>query len=133
MEGLEKLEAEVLEMNNYNISAIFDYLKTRTDLYEYFNNKEKSIKQMYEFIYEKARKQKKDNVAMIADKVVYLWAVTYFCKKNEELGIKEKRVMPPTPVEVLKKEAEKKAKKEELEKRKEEKDNQISIFQEVQM
>ena len=58
MEGLERLEAEVLEMNNCNISAIFDYLKTRTDLYEYFNNKEKSIKQMYKFIYEKERKQK---------------------------------------------------------------------------
>ena len=28
MEGLERLENEVLEMNNCNISAIFDYLKT---------------------------------------------------------------------------------------------------------
>ena len=34
MEGLERLQAEVLEMNNYNISAIFDYLKTRNDLHE---------------------------------------------------------------------------------------------------
>ena len=25
MKGLERLQAEVLEINNYNISAIFDY------------------------------------------------------------------------------------------------------------
>lgn len=131
MEGLERLENEVLEMNNCNISAIFDYLKTRTDLYEKFNNKEKSIHQMYEFIYEKARKQKVDNVAMISDRVVYLWAVTYFLKSNDELELKEKRVMPPIPAEVIK-ENEKKTKKEET--KSEEKkleDNQITLFQEV--
>lgn len=131
MEGLERLENEVLEMNNCNISAIFDYLKTRTDLYEKFNNKEKYIHQMYEFIYEKARKQKVDNVAMISDRVVYLWAVTYFLKSNDELELKEKRVMPPTSAEVIK-ENEKKTKKEET--KSEEKkleDNQITLFQEV--
>ena len=132
MEGLERLEAEVLEMNNCNITAIFNYLKTRTELYEKFNNEEKSIQQMYEFIYEKARKQKINNVAMISDRVVYLWAITYFSKSNAELGIKIKRVMPPKPAEVIK-ETEKKVKKEELkpeEKKKE--DNQINLFQEVQ-
>ena len=133
MEGLKRLEAEVLEMDNYNISVIFDYLKTRTDLYENFNNEEKSIKQMYKFIYEKARKQKQDNVAMIADKVVYLWAITYFSKSNEELGLNEKKVMPPTPAEVLEKEKKKKAKKEEkAPEEKKPKDEQITIFQEVQ-
>lgn len=132
MEGLERLEAEVLEMNNYNISVIFDYLKTRTDLYDSFNNEEKSIKQMYKFIYEKARMQKQDNVAMIADKVVYLWAITYFSKSNEELGLNEKKVMPPTPSEVLEKEKKKKAKKEEkAPEEKKQKDEQITIFQEV--
>lgn len=133
MEGLERLEDEVLEMNDYNISAIFDYLKTRTDLYENFKNEEKSIKQMYKYICDKARKQQKNNVAMIADKVVYLWAVTYFNKSNEELGLNEKKVMPPTPAEVLEKENKKKDKKEE--KAPEEKtsdNNQITLFQEVQ-
>ncbi len=131
MEGLERLENEVLEMNNCNISAIFDYLKTRTDLYEKFNNEEKSIHQMYEFIYEKARKQKVDNVAMISDRVVYLWAVTYFLKSNDELGLKEKRVMPPTPAEVIK-ENERKTKKEETKpEEKKLEDNQITLFQEV--
>lgn len=131
MKGLERLENEVLEMNNSNISAIFDYLKTRADLYEKFNNEEKSIRQMYEFIYEKARKQKVDNVAMISDRVVYLWAVTYFIKINDELGLKEKRVMPPTPAEVIK-ENEKKTKKEETKPEEKKLENsQITLFQEV--
>lgn len=133
MEGLKRLENEVLEMNNYNISVIFDYLKTRTELYESFNNEEKSIKQMYKFICDKARKQQKDNVAMIADNVVYLWTITYFSKSNEELGLNEKKVMPPTPAEVLEKEKKKKAKKEEKAPEEEkQKDEQITMFQEVQ-
>ena len=61
MEGLEKLEAEALEMDNSSITVIFEYLKTRTDLYDKFNNEEKTLKQMYKFIYKKARKQQKYN------------------------------------------------------------------------
>lgn len=127
MEGIERLEAEVLEINNSNISVIFEYLKTRNDLYDKFNNKEKSIKQMYKFICDKANKQKIDNVAIISYRMVYLWAVNYFCNSNEELGLKDNhKVMPPSPSEVIK-ENEKKIKKEE----KKPEDNQITLFQEV--
>lgn len=128
MEGIEKLEVEVTDMNNSSISVIWDYLKTRTDLYEKFNNEEKSIKQMYEFIYEKAKKQKNGNVAVIMDNVVFLWAVSYFSKSNEELGIKEKNVMPPKPAEIIKNIEEKKI-ENIVEKNK---DEQINLFQEVQ-
>lgn len=133
MEGLERLETEVLEMNNSYILAIFEYLKTRTDLYEYFNNKEKSIKQMYKFIYEKSRKQKIDNVAMISDRMVYLWAVTYFTKTNEELDLNEKKVIPPSSNEVLKNMEKKKSKKEKKSSEVNQiADNQMTLFQEVQ-
>lgn len=134
MEGLERLDAEVLEMNNNNISAIFEYLKTRNELYESFNNEEKSIKQMYKFIYDKAAKQKIDNVAMISDRMVYLWAVTYFSKSNEELGLKEEpKVMPPSADEVIKNIEKKKSKKEEkAPEDNKQKDNQITLFTEVQ-
>lgn len=128
MEEIEKLEAEVVDMNNPVVSAVWEYLKTRTDLYEKFSNAEKSIKQMYEFIYEKARKQKKDNVAAIMDNVVFLWAVSYFSKSNEELGIKDKKVMPPSCTEVIEKIDKKKDKNSE-EKKKD--DGQISMFQGV--
>ncbi len=134
MEGLERLETEGLEMNNNNISAIFEYLKTRNELYENFNNEEKSIKQMYKFIYDKAAKQKIDNVAMISDRMVYLWAVTYFSKSNEELGLKEEpKVMPPSADEVIKNIEKKKSKKEEkAPEDNKQKDNQITLFTEVQ-
>lgn len=134
MEGLERLETEVLEMNNNNISAIFEYLKTRNELYENFNNEEKSIKQMYKFIYDKASKQKIDNVAMISDRMVYLWAVTYFSKSNEELGLKEEtKVMPPSADEVIRNIEKKKSKKEEkAPEDNKQKDSQITLFKEVQ-
>ena len=91
MEGIERLKTEVLEMNNYNVSTIFEYLKTREDLYEKFNNEEKTIQRMYEYICKKAQNAAKDNVAMINDRVVYLWAVTYFNKSDEDLGINIKQ------------------------------------------
>ena len=133
MEGIEKLEAEVIEINNCNNSAIFNYIKTRKDLYEKFNNMEKSIQQMYEFICEKAKKQKIGNVAIISDNLVYLWAVTYFSKSNEELGIKEKKAMPPTPTEVIETIEKENTKKDEKALKKEKTPNdQITLFQEVQ-
>ena len=83
---------------------------------------------MYEFIYEKAKKQKHGNVAVIMDNVVFLWAVSYFSKSNEELGLNEKKVMPPKPAETIKKIAEKKIENIVEEKN----DEQINLFQEVQ-
>lgn len=138
MEGLERLEKEMEEMKNSHIEVIWNYLKTRKDLYDKFNNPEKSIKQMYEFVYEKARKQKTGNVAMIADNVVYLWAVTYFNKSNEELEINKKKEIPKTAETKPKtKKEEKKETKKENKTEQEEKDitktedNQTSLFQEV--
>lgn len=130
MEGLERLETEVLEMNDNSVSVIWKYLKTRKDLYEKFNNEKKSIKEMFKFICDKAKNMSKNNVAMVQDNLVYIWAVTYFTKSNEELGIKEKKVMPPSVDEVIKKETKKRAEKEDTQT--ENKDNQMSIFQEVQ-
>ena len=138
MEGIEKLEKEIIELNNPSITKIFDYLKTRTDLYDKFNNDEKSLKQMYEFIYEKARKHEEDHVAMIEDQVVYMWAITYFMRSNEELNLNEKKSTPPTAEEKIKKinkkhaEEEEKKKKEEVKKKEEEeKGQQLDLFQEV--
>lgn len=127
MNGLERLEAEVLEMNDNSVSTVFSYLKTREDLYEKFDNEEKSIKEMYEYLWDRARKLAKNGVAMVQDNLVFMWAVTYFTKSNEELGIKKERAMPPSADEVIKKEAKKKADEENKAK---EKDDQISMFEE---
>ena len=122
MEGIERIEKQVLKLNNYNILKIFTYLKTKKELYKNFNNEEKSIKQMYDFICDKAEKQKVGRVAMIDDKVVYLWAVMYFMKSNEELGLnKQETITPPTKTTNV----------EQKKKTKKENNNQISLFSEV--
>lgn len=82
---------------------------------------------MYEFICNKARTVSQNNVAIVQDNIVYLWAMAYFNKTNEELGINKKVSTP-------KKETKKtEVKKEELqeEKKEEKKDNQVSLFEEV--
>lgn len=125
MEGKERLEQETIEMNNYNVVLIFNYIKDKDELQEKFDNEEKTIKGMYEFICGKAKTLAQDGVAAVNDKVVYLWAITYFCKSNEELGIKkeEKKIKNATD-----------ASKESIsskEKGIKESDEQVSIFEEV--
>ena len=125
MEGNERLEQETIEMNNYNVVLIFNYIKDKDELQEKFDNEEKTIKGMYEFICGKAKTLAQNGVAAVNDKVVYLWAITYFCKSNEELGIKkeEKKIKSATD-----------ASKEGIsdkEKGIKESDEQVSIFEEV--
>lgn len=122
MEGLERLEQEALELNNHNIILIFNNIKNRTELQDKFNNEEKTINGMYEFIYNKARTIANKNVAMVNDKTVYLWAMTYFNKSNEELGITK----TDTKINDVKKS------KNETPKEEQEKKEQVSLFEEVQ-
>ena len=125
MEGKERLEQETIEMNNYNVVLIFNYIKDKDELQEKFDNEEKTITGMYEFICGKAKTLAQNGVAAVNDKVVYLWAITYFCKSNEELGIKkeEKKIKSATD-----------ASKESIsnkEKGIKESDEQVSMFEEV--
>ena len=90
-------------------------------------NEEKTIKGMYEFICNKARTVSQNNVAMVQDNIVYLWAMAYFNKTNEELGINKK---VSTPKKETKKTEVKKEESQE-EKKEEKKDNQVSLFEEV--
>lgn len=133
MEGIEKLEIEVLEMNDSSVSAVFNYLKARKDLYEKFNNKEKSIQQMWDYICDKAKKMSKNNVAVVQDNLVYIWAVNYFSQSNKELGItekKDKKTMPPSADKTIEK-INRKHYEKECEQTKDT-DNQISMFKEDQ-
>lgn len=122
MEGIERLEKETLEMNDHNVILIFDYIKNKEELQNKFNNEEKSIKGMYDFICCKARSLAVQNVAMVNDKIVYLWAMTYFNKSNEELGITKKNTI------LVKDEKKVEAKKEKVQ---EENNSQVSLFEEV--
>ena len=121
----ERLEKQLKEMDDDNVTAIFEYLKTRTDLDELYKNEEKNMQGMYDYVCSKAEKKKKNRVAMIADNMVYLWAVTYFTKSNEELGIKEKKNAKTT-------QAKKETKTAEVKEPAKNTDSQISMFEEGQ-
>ena len=128
MEGIERLQLEVLEMNNFSVLNVFNYIKNKTELQEKFNNKEKTIKGMYSYICKKAEKLKQGKVAMVNNEVVYLWAINYFKYTNEELGIKEDEKETNTVKMVGNEES--KSKKEEISNKDE--NSQISLFEEVQ-
>ena len=127
MEGIKRLEQEVIEMNNFNVYAIFNHIKDLPELQDKFDNEEKTIKGMYEYVYDKARTVKQGNVEIVNDRIVYLWATNYFKYSNKELGIKEKKVSSPP----VKKVESKVGQEEKEQKKEEEKDAQISIFSEV--
>lgn len=92
MEDIRKLELELVELNDLNISKIFEYLKTLDSSQINLNNEEKTLKQMYKYICNKARTMATNSVAVIDDRIVYVWARIYFNKSNEELGLIEKEV-----------------------------------------
>ena len=125
MEGIKRLEQEALELNDHNVILIFDYIKNKEELQDKFNNEEKTIKGMYDFICSKAKKLAIKNVAMVNDRIVYLWAMAYFNKSNEELGINKKNL-------ISKKEIKKTEKTKEEHKKENKKDDQVSLFEEVQ-
>lgn len=132
MEGLERLEKETFEMNNVSVTAVFEYLKTRKDLYEKFNNEEKTMEGMYDYLYKKSEPMQQRRVAMVPDNLVYIWAVTYFSKSNEELGIKTKKTTPPSADETIKKINKKNYEKAKENEQPKNADNQISMFKEDQ-
>ncbi|MBO6232948.1 MAG: hypothetical protein J6I85_07045 [Clostridia bacterium] len=131
LDGLKRLEKELDELNDSMIKKVFKYLKSKPQLYGLFNNEEKSLKQLKKYIWDMAMKIKENNVACVEDNVVYLWAINYFLKSNEELGLNKKeetRKVPNKP-----KENELETKQEEISKEQNEKNNnQISMFEEVQ-
>ena len=92
-ERLKQLIAEIKE--NTNISAedkkgilkVTEYLLTRNDMDEKFNNTEKTLLEMWEFIKDEAREKATNGVAILDDEEVYSIAIHYFDESNESLGI----------------------------------------------
>ena len=108
MEGINRL-AKMLEgqKDKYLITTV-KYLMQHSELDQAFQNEEKNLKDMAEYIKNKAKKQATgDNpkVAVIEDETVFKWAVDYFVKSNEELNIKKTTTKKPEIKEVKKKES----------------------------
>lgn len=126
LKGIERLKTMLEEFKDgYSLKPVVEYLITRTDMDEKFQNEDKNLNDMEKHIKEKARSQAVHNVSMISDNMVYSWAVLYFTLSNELLGIKKE--VPKKPEEkdavIDVKEVESEIQKVDT--------SQISIFEEV--
>lgn len=126
MDGIERLEKEALEMNNFSITNVFNTIKNKEELKGKFDNEEKTLAEMYEYIYKKSKAFMQNGVAMVSNPVVYSWAINYFKYTNEELGIK-KDEKTTKPINITKN---KEKKKKEIKEEKNE-NLQLSLFGEV--
>ena len=140
MTGIERLRILSEGTKNQALIKVIDYLETRKDMYEKYLNEEKTPEQMWQYITKKAKEQSINNCAVIDDRVVYVWAISYFLATNESLNLNT----TDTSKEASKKEA-KKIKTKKSEKQFSEQEtpnnviniqtakvsNQITMFEEV--
>ena len=103
MTGIERLRILSEGTKNQALIKVIDYLETRKDMYERYLNEEKTPEQMWQYITKKAKEQSINNCAVIDDRVVYVWAISYFLATNESLNLNT----TDTSKEASKKEAKK--------------------------
>lgn len=106
MTGIERLRILSEGTKNQALVKVIDYLETRKDMYERYLNEEKTPEQMWQYITKKAKEQSINNCAVIDDRVVYVWAISYFLATNESLNLTK------TDTSKSKEESKKDAKKE---------------------
>lgn len=94
MNGYERLKELYLEEKPKDkaLIAIMKHLVSLPNMDEFYANKEKNIKQMMQYINNKARSKIAVGITIIADETVYKWSEEYFTKSNDELGLNEKQV-----------------------------------------
>ncbi len=97
MNGYDRLKEQYLALEDKEdaIKRIITHLMKLTDMSELYLKEEKNLEEMMKYVKNQARKKAVNNVAVIEDTKVYEWAVTYFTKSNEELGLNK-----PTPVKL---------------------------------
>lgn len=89
MNGYERLKLQYKENLNPDkaLIEIIKYLLNQPEMSDIYLKDEKNIKEMMDYIKSKAKEQAVNSVAIIEDQNVYDWAVEYYIKSNEELGI----------------------------------------------
>lgn len=93
LERLKKLVEEI--KTDTNISAedkkgilrVAEYLLTRNDMDEKYNNPEKNLLDMWQLIKNEAREKATNGVAVLDDEEVYSIAIHYFDESNETLKL----------------------------------------------
>lgn len=92
VEGIKRLADMVEGQKDKYLNIIVEHLMLQTDMNEAFLDEEKNLKDMATYIRNKAKKQAKEDVAIIEYSIVFKWAREYFAKSNKELRIKKHRL-----------------------------------------
>ena len=98
MNGYEKIKELYLKEANKDksLSQIVKHLMQQPNMNELYLNEDKNLEDMMDFINKKAKEQAVNSVAVIPDTEVYDWAVLYFSKSNDELGLTKKQAPTKT-------------------------------------
>lgn len=104
MNGYDRIKEQylALEEKDEAMKKIIVYLMKCQDMNELYLKEEKNLEEMMQYIKKQAKKKAINNVAVIEDTQVYEWAVIYFTKSNEELGI-EKNIPAKSTTKTIKK------------------------------
>lgn len=100
MDGIERLRKLAEGQEDISLNRVIAYLTSVTDMNEKYNNEEKSLKQMTDYIKGEAKKIAKDGYCWVEDATVFTWAIDYWNKTNEELGIKKQITIPKIETKV---------------------------------
>lgn len=102
MNGYERIKELYLKGTNKDkpLAQIVKHLMQQQNMNELYLNEDKNLEDMMNFIDNKAKEQAVNNVAVIPDAEVYDWAILYFSKSNDELGLTKKQ----TPTKIKPKE-----------------------------
>lgn len=134
MTGIERLRTLSEGSKNTGLLKVIDYLETRKDMYAKYLNEEKTPDQMWQYITNKAKKQAINGCAVIDDKIVYAWAISYFLATNEALGLSNsnntKKAQEKDTKSNSQKEKSQKTKTNIIDIQNVKSSNQISMFQE---
>lgn len=91
-EQVEKIKenTDISAEDKKGVLKVVEYLLTRNDMDEKYNNPEKSLMEMWKFIKDEAKEKAINGVAVMDDDEVYSIAIHYFDESNEKLKIKSK-------------------------------------------
>ena len=100
MNGIERLKKLAEGQENPPLLRVIEYLVNIDELDEMYLNVDKSLKGMVDYIKNQSKKLSKDGYCWVEDTTVYEWAINYWSKSDEELGIKRVIPTPKTKAEV---------------------------------
>lgn len=99
MNGIERLKKLAEGQEDPSLLRVIEYLVNIDDMSDKYLNETKTLKGMVDYIKSEAKKLSKDGYCWVEDATVYGWAVNYWSKTDDELGIKKPAVAPTPKVE----------------------------------